>query len=147
MAVLYISGEDVRTRIGVANYRRIFDENRDGNPDSTPADALARDSSARVRAALRASKVRYNMEAIDASPPAEVKRIALDVAELYACLRYQEVMRKDPQFIERLVKEELKALVDGTSLLDDYVEPEVGTDGDTIEAGTVILDSDMLRGW
>lgn len=147
MAYPYITESDVRARIGLTQTDRIYDDDEIGTASEAAITALVRDGSSRVASALRASR-RYNIDLIADDPPAEVIRLSLDVAEVYAAKRHPEVVRKDWVPLNEAVERELKALVKGEMMLDTTAVLS-GDDGETPAGGggTPIFATDLERGW
>lgn len=141
----YITGDEVRLRLGLRQTDRLFDDDEDGGSDAEVLNQLAQDASARVAAALRATR-RYKLSAIAENTPAEVKRLALDVAHVYAARRHPEVMRMNWVELNEAVERELKRLVDGDMMIDadelPYGEPPTPAPG-----GRAHMSSDAERGW
>lgn len=148
----WITPDQISRRIGRLKTHRGFDDDRDGVADSDELGELALDSCARVAAAIRASRI-YDLDDIIAmdTPPREVIRLSLDVAQMYACKRHPEVFRSDWKEMEDTVKAELQALADGAQMLDAETIPEPDPEpGETVPTefvGGVEMESDLLRGW
>ena len=113
MAYPYIVQSDLEARLGAQRVRDILDDDNNGLADPAPVARILADASAKVAGVLRGI---YDLTVIASAPPEEVKRLALDVAVVYAAQRHPEVVRRDWQPLLKAVTQDLEDLRTGMLL-------------------------------
>ena len=134
MAYPYIAQADLEARIGAQRVRDILDDDNNGTADPAPVARILADASAKVAGVLRGI---YDLTVIASAPPEEVKRLALDVAVVYAAQRHPEVVRRDWQPLLKAVTQDLEDLRTGKARLDIVSTPEPAAN----EGGSVVSTS------
>ena len=134
---------DLQARLSAETVRQIFDDDTNGAPDALNITRLQEDSDSYVKGFLRPI---YDLDEIDAlpSPPNELKRLSLDVAEWMACRRWPEYIRGEWKEKRDYTRAELMDLRSGTVRLDVMGSPEpAGNEGGLVtDSGPrTILDS------
>jgi phage gp36-like protein len=117
----YIDQEDLSNRISANTVRRIYDDSNVGQAEDNAVQRLIEDSSAKVAGSLRGQ---YDLGALEASTPNEVKRITLDVAQAYAAQRHPEIVRQPWKELMDAANFDLKQLREGKTRLDVVGTPE-----------------------
>lgn len=115
MAYPYIVQADLEARVSPIVVQRILDDTGVGSPDASALTRILKDASAKVAGYLRGV---YDLTALAAAPPEEVKRLTLDVAEVYLFRRFPEYARGDWAEMLKAVDRELTALRRGDTRLD-----------------------------
>lgn len=121
MSTPYWVLQDLKDRLGDETVLKILDDNRDGTPDPTPLARLQADSTSYVDGFLRPV---YDIDAVHASPPNEVVRLALDVAEWMCAKRWPRYVSGDWKEKRDHTRSELLDLRNGKTRLDVAGSPE-----------------------
>lgn len=138
MAYPYITQSQLEARLSAEVVRQIYDDDNNGSADASPIAQLLADASAKVASYLRGI---YDLTAVAATPPAEVTRLALDVAVAYAAQRHPEYVRRDWQALMRAAEGDLEKLRKGTTRLDVVGSPEPGANqGGSVSSVTTDAD-------
>ncbi len=132
----YISQLELEAAVGAIKLRRGTDDDNNGVADTEVVQGLIADASAKVAGYLRGI---YDLDAVAANTPREVKRLTLQVARAYLYERNPEHYRRDWQPIMEQADKELMALRMGKTRLDVVGTPEpaanTGGANGTIENG------------
>ena len=133
MAYPYITQSDIEDRLSVAVVKQIYDDSNAGTASANPISRLIKDASSKVAGYLRGI---YDLTLIAASPPNEVIRLTLDVAEALAGKRHPEYVRRDWKVLMELAENELVAIRKGVARLDVVGAPEnAANEGGTVRSG------------
>lgn len=133
MAYPYITQSDLEDRLSVAVVKQIFDDSNVGTASANPISRILKDASSKVAGYLRST---YDLDAVAASPPNEVIRLALDVAEAFAARRHPEYVRRDWKDLIAAAESELKLLRSGVTRLDVKLAPEsAANEGGSVRSG------------
>lgn len=117
----FITQEQAIARISLPVAIRLFDDDKDGDTDDEPFDAMIQDACAKVAGVLRGI---YDLDVVAADPPGEVIRLSLDCFVAMCAMRHPEVMRIDWEPRMKQVDADLKALRRGDTRLDVVGPPE-----------------------
>jgi hypothetical protein len=121
----YITLEEFRLRLGEEVFDRMFRDEHvtqiaSGNT-TNPVELLLRDACAKVAGYLRGT---YDLDAVAANTPSEVKRLSLEVACAFAGQRHPECVRWEWLPRMQAAESDLKALRKGDTRLDVVGTPE-----------------------
>lgn len=135
MALPYWGLTDLQDRISAEIALRFLDDDNDGTVDAGPLARLQADCDSFVEGFLRGI---YDLDAVRASPPNQVVRLSLDIAEARLAKRHAEYPRRDWLEIEASVRQELIDIRQGKIRLDVVGSPEPGANqgGNLIAPGT-----------
>lgn len=140
MAYPYITQADLEARISAQRVKDILDDDNSGTADATAVTRILADASAKVAGVLRGI---YDLTAVATTTPEEVKRLALDVAVVYAAQRHPEVVRRDWQPLLKAVQYDLESLRTGKTRLDVVSTPEPAANEGGSITSTVVDDDDQ----
>jgi phage gp36-like protein len=111
----YFTRADLEDRMSADVVLRVFDDNNDGNSDSSSIARFIADCSSEVDSFVRPI---YPTYPLTAPIPNQIKNLALDVAEWRMARRQPEVVRKDWIELRKIVHEDLTNLRSGKTRLD-----------------------------
>lgn len=111
-----ITQADLEARLGVQMVKAILDDDNTGNAESYAVARILEDASSKVLGYALAAG--YDLAALSAAPPNELKRLALDAAEALAARRHPEVVRKNWVELDEVNTKELVNLRKGATRLD-----------------------------
>jgi phage gp36-like protein len=123
MALPWVTQTQLEHRIGAAQVRRIYDDNRDGVADTNPVEALLLDACSFVAGGLGPH---YSEETLAtmATVPREITRITLDVAEAYAAKRHPTIVKRDWGKLMEEARLDIKQVRTGKANLGTTAVPE-----------------------
>ena len=146
----YVGLNNVEARLSTAVVRRICDDDNDGTADSNAIDELIESSESRVEGACRDI---YDLTALRAASPGEIKRLVLDGIVAYAAMRFPKAMSRPWEPLMESWRKDLKALRAGEYGLDIVGPPEPAANkgGEiltgSVEDGAEPLDPTFLGGF
>lgn len=111
-----ITQADLEARLGPAMVEAILDDENSGIADAFAVERILDDASSKVLGYATAAG--YPLAALVATPPNELKRLALDAAEVLAARRHPEVVRKNWRELDEANIAELMNLRKGATRLD-----------------------------
>jgi hypothetical protein len=120
--VPFFTDEQLFDRLSYAKAIDGLDDNNDGVPDGAAVRQIGADATSYIKGWLR--PIYPGLAAIEANPPGEVTRLALDAAYAYAVQRHPEVWRGDSKELFKSLRVELLDLRKGVTALDVETAPE-----------------------
>lgn len=111
-----ITQAELEGRLGTNTVAAILDDDNSGDADTAAVTRLLEDATSKVLGYAAAAG--YDLAALRASPPNELKRLALDAAEVLAARRFPEVVRRGWKDMMEVNELELVALRKGATQLD-----------------------------
>lgn len=124
MALPYWLLSDLENRLSAEVVRQVFDDNGDGVADAAVIVRLQSDSDSWVEGYLRGN---YDLAAVRANPPNQVRRLSLDYAEACTARRHGEYVRRDWKGMLEQAEKELRRIRSGEVRLDVEGTPEPAT--------------------
>lgn len=121
MAYPYITKADLSKRISPQVLQQIYDDEEIGAANDDAVAAVCADASSKVASYLRPI---YDLAVVANSPPHEVVRLSLDVAEAYAAQRFPSYVRRDWEKLMKQAEGDLDKLRKGHTRLDVVGPPE-----------------------
>lgn len=121
MALPYWSDADLQARVGIDAMLAAFDRDNDGEPDLPAIERLQKDCDSHVEGYLRGI---YDLEAVRANPPEQVRRLSLDYAEARVWRSSPKHARGDWAEYIKVVDGELTGIRTGKARLDVVGSPE-----------------------
>lgn len=121
MALPYWLLSDLEDRLSAEVVRQVFDDDNSGVADSSAIQRLQADSDSYVEGYLRGN---YDLAAVRANPPNQVRRLSLDYAEACTARRHGEYVRRDWKGMLEQVEKELTRIRRGDIRLDVDGTPE-----------------------
>ena len=134
MPTYYFTQAELEARLSVATVKNIYDDDNDGAADTSSVDRLRVDATSKVASYLHGL---YDLAVIAASPPNEIKRLALDVAVAYAAQRFPSYVRRDWKPLLEAAEADLARLRSGKTLLDVVT---VGENHDQVRSEVPVAD-------
>lgn len=117
----YVTAEELKRRLGSSLVDRVLDDDGDGFADAEVMAEVIADASAKVAGTLRGN---YDLDAVAANTPREVKRLTLELAACYIAQRHPEAVRFEWEPRMEQVNRDLKAIRSGENRLDVVGPPE-----------------------
>ena len=143
----YITKKDLEDRISTVELQRIYDDNNDGQTDTTPVTRLIKDACSKVDSYLRGM---YPLP-WQGSVPNEIVRLTLDVAEAFAAKRHPAVVKRDWKVLLEQAEKELGNLRSGKTRLDipnyQAPDPPTNTGARTGFSGASVIDPEKPQGF
>lgn len=135
MADPLVTRAQLEARIGVVMAQRIFDDNNDGVADKLVLDQLLADASGYVRGGMPQHDP-ADLTPANALITDELRRLALDAAEMFCAKRRPTILKKDWKDLKDAIDKDLDRLLKNQRSLGSKTNPTPADGSVSVVSGT-----------